>query len=71
MNSVIRENVMPGARRAKIVTIMFSAPKIDENPRTVRLSSQRSWPWLGENGCVESGTYEVQPEEGGPTSSAA
>ncbi len=70
VNSVIRENVIPGARSAKIVTIMFSAPKIDEKPRTVRLSSQRSWPWLGEYGSVESGTYDVQPDAGGPTSSA-
>src|SRR5438034_585124 len=61
VNRVIRENVMPGARSAKIVTIMFSAPKIDEKPRTVRLRSQRSWPWLGEYGNVESGTYDVQP----------
>jgi len=42
VKSVIRENVIPGARSAKIVTIMLSAPKIDEKPRTVRLRSQRS-----------------------------
>src|SRR5260370_38728830 len=71
VNRVMRENVMPGARSAKIVTIMFSAPKIDEKRGTVRLMSHRSWPWLGEYGSVESGTYEVPPDAGGPTSSAA
>ena len=56
VKSVMRMNVMPGARSEKIVTIMFSAPKIDEKPRTVSPRIRRSTPCVGENSFVESGT---------------
>ena len=55
-NRVMRWNVMPGARSEKIVTIMFSAPKIDEKPRTVSPRIRRSTPCVGENSFVDSGT---------------
>src|SRR4051812_24612684 len=61
-----RWNVSPGQRSAKRVTIMFSAPKIDENPRIVSPRIQRSTPCPGENAFVESGTYDVQPAAGRP-----
>src|SRR5688572_1664155 len=66
-NRVMRWNVIPGARREKIVTIMFSAPKMDEKPRIVRPMIHRSWPKPGENAFAEHGTYEVHPQAGGPT----
>ena len=56
VKSVMRKNVIPGARSEKIVTIMFRAPKIDEKPRTVSPRIHRSTPWLGEYGSVASGT---------------
>ncbi len=59
-----RWNVRPGHRSAKIVTIMFSAAKIDEKPSTVRPRIQKSWPWPFEYSAVESGTYDVQPADG-------
>ena len=61
---------MPGARSEKIVTIMFSAPKMDEKPRMVRPRMTRSMPFVGMNCRVESGTYIVQPVIGGPTMNA-
>ena len=56
VNSVMRKKVMPGARSEKIVTIMLSAPKIEENPSTVRARIRRSTPGPGENSRVELGT---------------
>src|SRR5207302_5232450 len=67
---VRRWNVRPGQRSAKIVTIMFSAPKIDEKPRIVRPRIQRFWPLPGENFSVDRGTYDVQPADGRPKANA-
>src|SRR5687768_17786392 len=61
VKSVSRLKVMPGARSAKIVTIMFNAPKIDEKPSTVSERIHRSWPGPGEYSRPESGTYDVHP----------
>src|SRR2546428_12831284 len=58
VKSVMREKVMPGARRVKIVTMKLRAPRIDESPMICRPRIQKSWPWLVEYAGPGSGGGE-------------
>ena len=70
-NSGSRLQPMPGARMLAIVTVMFSAPRIELSPVRWIRKIQASVPLPGMYGPVESGVYEVQPASGGEKNTAA
>ena len=48
-NTGIRNNVIPGARRFRIVTMKLTALTVDAMPRIWRPNTQKSMLWPGEN----------------------
>src|SRR5512144_2849741 len=72
MNSGMRLNDMPGARRRKIVTMKLMPPTVVEMPRNVMPRAQKSMLRPGEYSDDVSGTYANQPPSGGwPTTKLA
>src|SRR5262249_58452986 len=65
VKSGIRMKVRPGARRFRIVTMKFTAARIDAAPRIWRLRVQKSTPRFGENSRRVRLAYPNQPTAGG------
>src|SRR5262249_13046875 len=65
VKSGIRMKLRPGARRFRIVTMKFTAARIDEAPRIWRLKVQKSTPRFGENSSRVRLAYANQPTAGG------
>src|SRR5699024_8507010 len=62
----IRNNVMPGARIAKMVVMKFTAPRIVPRPDVYRPIAHRSPPMPGELIESDNGAYENHPKLAAP-----
>jgi len=62
----IRNMVIPGARRQRMVVVRFTAVSTVETPVTMRATSHRSAPAPGEWAASERGRYPVHPKLAAP-----
>ena len=62
----IRNMVMPGARRVRIVVIMFTAPRMVPRPEMARPMIHMLAPTPGECSTLLSGAYANQPKSAAP-----
>src|SRR4051794_35933764 len=66
VNIGIRNIVMPGARRHRIVVMKLTAPSVVDTPVTTSPITHRSPPAPGEKYALFSGAYANQPKAAAP-----